>query len=131
MKPFTPDTPLLGIVDIDFEDTPKKFYSAGIWEYCKNWNSPPGHTLSMKVLHWSSVLSVSMCTVEILLSAVWNHTAARDLLGPDAMYVTILRHPVDLFESLYAYTNFQTVLKLSLHEYIESLNVSETLYKHR
>lgn len=42
----------------------------------------------------------------------------RDLLGPDAVYVTILRHPVDLFESLYAYTNFQTVLKLSLHEYI-------------
>ena len=25
MKSFTPDTPLLGIVDIDFEDTPKKF----------------------------------------------------------------------------------------------------------
>ena len=24
MKPFTPDTPLLGIVDIDFEDTPQK-----------------------------------------------------------------------------------------------------------
>ena len=62
---------------------------------------------------------------------MWNQTAVRDLLGPDAVYVTILRHPVDLFESLYAYSNFQTVLKLSLHEYIESLNVSETLYQHR
>merc|ERR1712223_1856904 len=65
------------------------------------------------------------------LHTVWNQTEARDLLGPDAVYVTILRHPVDLFESLYAYTNFQSVLKLSLHEYIESLNVSETLYQHR
>lgn len=65
------------------------------------------------------------------LHTVWNQTAARELLGPDAVYVTILRHPVDLFESLYAYSNFQTVLKLSLHEYIESLNVSESLYQHR
>lgn len=65
------------------------------------------------------------------LHTVWNQTATRDLLGPDAVYVTILRHPVDLFESLYAYTNFQTVLKLNLHEYIQSLNVSETLYQHR
>ena len=43
----------------------------------------------------------------------------RNLLGPDAIYVTILRHPVDLFESLYAYANFQTVMKLSIHEYIK------------
>jgi len=52
-------------------------------------------------------------------------------LGPDVFYTTIIRHPTDVFESLYAYADFQTVLKLSLHEYIKSLNRSESLHQHR
>ena len=43
----------------------------------------------------------------------------RNLLGPDALYVTIVRHPTDVFESLYAYADFQTVLKLNIHDYIK------------
>ena len=43
----------------------------------------------------------------------------RDLLGDDATYFTILRNPVDLFESLYSYVDFQTALKLDLHSYIQ------------
>ena len=48
-----------------------------------------------------------------------NYSSYRSLLGPKAVTFTILRHPVDLFESLYAYANFQTILKLTLHEYIQ------------
>ena len=80
----------------------------------------------------------------------------RDLLGDQAIRFTILRNPVDLFESLYSYVDFQTALKLDLHSYIQrweiiianfsvilplstvenfsyysSLNTSKTLYMHR
>lgn len=65
------------------------------------------------------------------LHTIWNATAVRQLLGPEAKFITILRNPVDVFESLYAYANFDGTLKLDIHQYIQSLNMSESLYKHR
>ena len=43
----------------------------------------------------------------------------RYLLGPKAVTFTILRHPIQVFESLYAYADFNAILKLDIHEYIK------------
>ena len=45
---------------------------------------------------------------------------SRNLLGNNAMYVTILRHPADLFESMFNYfPKFEKELKMDLQTYIK------------
>ena len=41
-------------------------------------------------------------------------------LIPEAVTFTILRNPLDAFESLYAYYNIAPKFKLSIHEYIQT-----------
>jgi len=87
--------------------------------------------LQIEKLPWHSQLKAKHNYDIFNLHTQWNSSAVRYLLGPKAVTFTILRHPVDLFESLYAYANFQTILKLTLHEYIQMLNVSQSLHQHR
>ena len=40
------------------------------------------------------------------------------MMGSDALFVTILRNPVEQFESRFKYYNFQDVLHVDIHEYL-------------
>ena len=66
-----------------------------------------------------NITQMMMIICWIIMIFLIKYSSYRYLLGPKAVTFTILRHPVDLFESLYAYANFQTILKLTLHEYIQ------------
>lgn len=48
---------------------------------------------------------------------VWNSQEVRALLGPAATFVSIVRDPVDLFESLYTYARWDQLFKTSLYRY--------------
>ncbi|KAK2704382.1 hypothetical protein QYM36_016695, partial [Artemia franciscana] len=56
-----------------------------------------------------------------LLHTRWDHQEVSKVLGPNTFYVTILRHPVDLFESLFAYGHLDKFYGGSLVEFIEHL----------
>ena len=58
-----------------------------------------------------------------LLHSVWNASAFRSLLGPEAVFFTVLRDPVDAFESLFVYSNMRRNLGgIELAEYIDALS---------
>merc|ERR1719334_2879587 len=63
------------------------------------------------------------------LHSMWNKQEVSRLLGDDAVYFTILRNPVDAFESLYNYFHFEEKFHMDLenftHTYIKNkLHVS-------
>ena len=58
------------------------------------------------------------------LHTKWNQAEVSRVLGSDAKFVTILRNPVDNFESLYNYVHFENhfnnlSVEQFVHEYIE------------
>ena len=54
-------------------------------------------------LPWHARLSATSGYDISTLHSRWNHTAIRCLLGPDAVFVTVLRDPITQFESMYTY----------------------------
>eukprot|EP00095_Tigriopus_kingsejongensis_P009403 maker-scaffold1676_size31565-snap-gene-0.11 protein:Tk09403 transcript:maker-scaffold1676_size31565-snap-gene-0.11-mRNA-1 annotation:"unnamed protein product" len=54
-----------------------------------------------------------------LFHSRWNKEQYRKLLGPNAIFVTILRNPADQFESQYEFFKLQYTFKLTLSQYIE------------
>ena len=62
-----------------------------------------------------------------LLHSVWNASAFKSLLGPEAAFFTVLRDPVDAFESLFTYTKMERNLGgIGLSEYINKLSLNHT-----
>ncbi|CAG0893595.1 unnamed protein product [Darwinula stevensoni] len=51
---------------------------------------------------------------------VWNRAGVSALMPPDTVYITILRDPVDVFESLYTYVNLEELYKRNLTELLQS-----------
>ena len=51
----------------------------------------------------------------------WNHKQFVDLLGPNAIYFTILRDPSDAFESLYEYVGLEVTFGMNLTDFISIL----------
>ena len=51
----------------------------------------------------------------VVLHTMWSQDEMQKVLGEGAAYITILRDPVDQFESLYSYAHFET----KLHENID------------
>lgn len=44
----------------------------------------------------------------------FNQEEVEATLGPEAVYITIMRDPVDLFESLWGYANLENYYKVDL-----------------
>ncbi len=53
---------------------------------------------------------------------IWNKTAVEDLLGPNAVYFSVVRDPVDQFKSLFAYSGLESVYGQTLDEFSLSPN---------
>ena len=51
----------------------------------------------------------------VVLHTMWSQQEVEKVLGKGAIYITILRDPVDQFESLYSFAHFES----KLHENIE------------
>ena len=52
----------------------------------------------------------------------WNYEQVDLLMGPDTKYFTILRDPVDLFESLFAYSQLNRFYRMNLTQLIEAID---------
>jgi len=51
--------------------------------------------------------------------AMWNKAEVAKLLGKSAAYITILREPVEQFESMYSYMKFEKELGMTLQQYVD------------
>jgi len=51
------------------------------------------------------------------LHTIWNKAEVERTLGPGAVYITILRDPVELFESLWVYAGFQKYYDIDLESF--------------
>ena len=52
------------------------------------------------------------------LHTIWNHQEVEDTLGPGKVtYITIMRDPVELFESLWSYANLATYYNMDLESF--------------
>ena len=51
------------------------------------------------------------------LHTIWNHQEVEDSLGPGATYITIMRDPVELFESLWSYAGLQSYYGVDLETF--------------
>ena len=50
----------------------------------------------------------------------WNEPVLNSLI-PDAFVVTILRKPVESFESLFSYTGLSKNLKMNINQFAEAI----------
>ena len=51
----------------------------------------------------------------------WNYQEVVALMGPSVRTFSIVRHPVDLFESLYSYTRLNVTYGVNLKEFVQIL----------
>ena len=62
----------------------------------------------------------------VVLHTMWSQDEMQKVLGEGAAYITILRDPVDQFESLYSYAHFETKLHENIdgfvRKYVERMN---------
>ena len=56
----------------------------------------------------------------VLLHTMWSQKEVEKVLGKGATYITILRDPVDQFESLYSYSHFETKLHLDIEGFVRT-----------
>ena len=54
------------------------------------------------------------------LHTKWSQKEVEKLLGQSAKYITILRDPVENFESLYNYAHFSDTFKMNLEDFVHS-----------
>ena len=52
------------------------------------------------------------------LHTKWNQKEVEKILGKSAKYITILRDPVDNFESLYNYVHFNDTFRMNLKDFV-------------
>jgi len=55
----------------------------------------------------------------LVLHTMWNQEEVEQVLGKGATYITILRDPVDQFESLYSYSHFETKLHVDIEGFVK------------
>ncbi|KAH9363819.1 hypothetical protein HPB48_021107 [Haemaphysalis longicornis] len=57
----------------------------------------------------------------------FNFEEMRQLMPHDTLYITILRRPESLFESLYSYCNFSSIFKRNLTAFVRDTNLTAYL----
>ena len=60
--------------------------------------------------------------------SVWNYNEVLHLI-PSATFVTLLRDPVDCWESNYVYMGLQNAFKMDINEFAASEKVSQSYFK--
>lgn len=61
----------------------------------------------------------------------YNGREMHELMPPGTVYVTILRRPDSLFESLYSYCKLETIFKRNLTAFVRDRNLTGYLARHR
>lgn len=61
----------------------------------------------------------------------FNSKEMRQLMPDDTLYITILRRPESLFESLYSYCSFSSIFKRNLTAFVHDKNLTAYLSRHR
>ena len=87
---------------------------------------PPGNQYQLTVpfrQHWiRDVPWTNMTSVQgynlFALHTKWNQREVENVMGEGTKYVTILRDPVDNFESLYNYVHFEKTFRMNLEEFV-------------
>ncbi len=84
-----------------------------------------GWMFSLKYPFASSMVVKGTWVPEDLLDvfafhSVWNYAEVKKIL-PGAVYLTLLRDPVDCFESNYVYMGLQLVFKMDINEFAEKM----------
>ena len=59
---------------------------------------------------------------------MWNYNEVLHLI-PSATFVTLLRDPVDCWESNYVYMGLQNAFKMDINEFAASEKVSQSYFK--
>lgn len=59
----------------------------------------------------------------------WNQSEVEKIMPEDTIYVTMLRHPVDLFESLWSYSKLSAAYGMTLEEFAFANKSSEKFRK--
>ena len=54
------------------------------------------------------------------LHTKWNQEEVSNLMGEGTKFITVLRDPVDNFESLYNYVHFNNTFKMNLEDFVHS-----------
>ena len=71
----------------------------------------------LKNVPWSDMTNQQGYNV-FALHTKWNQKEVERVLGPGAKYITILRDPVDQFESLYNHAHFEKTFHVNLEEFV-------------
>lgn len=62
---------------------------------------------------------------------LYNHAEVKAIMPPDTVYVTILREPVKLFESLFSYVHFENVYNMNIEQFLNNThNITKRLHGH-
>lgn len=81
------------------------------------------HITKTELLHHQVLQGTPWANLEMHLLALharWNHAGVMRLLGPESPRTfTILRDPVDLFESLYAYHRMNDTFGVDLKDFVQ------------
>ncbi|XP_037781245.1 galactose-3-O-sulfotransferase 4-like isoform X1 [Penaeus monodon] len=59
----------------------------------------------------------------------WDFEQVKSVMPNDTVYISIIREPSELFESLYTYAEFEKFYKKTLEEFVESEDVDGTRYR--
>ena len=60
----------------------------------------------------------------------WNYDQVLSLMGRTVRTFSVVRQPVDLFESLYSYANLNKTFGLNLKDFVHYLRNNESIWKH-
>lgn len=80
--------------------------------------SRPFQSAWVKNVPWSRMVAAQGYNA-LVFHTMWNQKEVESLLGNGARYFTILRDPVDQFESMYNYVHFEQKFGLDLEEFVE------------
>jgi len=76
-------------------------------------------------LYWRPMVQQQGGYNAFAVHANWNKKEVEKILGKEAAYITILRNPVDQFESMYSYMRFEKHYNKTLHQFVEDVIKNE------
>lgn len=86
--------------------------------------------------HFKRYLVADLSACNMTYNILTHHTRfnaeeIRLLMPQDTLYITILRRPESLFESLYSYCSFASIFERNLTAFVKDENLTRNLSRHR